>query len=202
MQRPGLAPGGKAVTASGIVRAEQHPPGCSEPYIIPWRGREVPWMSPQVPSSSHGMGWQQTELPRSTPCTLLSPSTPASAHHHLHSHHVFGFGAIFVLLSCLYDCLVLLFVAGAALHSSFCSQQEVALSLSLLAPLFSTCFLLFAHFAISFDCLFLLIFFSLFLILSHFISLFFFFLLLCFPCILYLLSLYSVMFIVHHCFAI
>ena len=157
MQRPGLAPGGKAVTASGIVRAEQHPPGCSEPYIIPWRGREVPWMSPQVPSSSHGMGWQQTELPRSTPCTLLSPSTPASAHHHLHSHHVFGFGAIFVLLSCLYDCLVLLFVAGAALHSSFCSQQEVALSLSLLAPLFSTCFLLFAHFPLLF---FLIAFFS------------------------------------------
>lgn len=147
MQRPGLAPGGKAVTASGTVRAEQHPPGCSEPYIIPWRGREVPWMSPQVPSSSHGMGWQQTELPRSTPCTLLSPSTPASAHHHLQSHHVFGFGAIFVLLSCLYDCLVLLFVAGAALHSSLFALSRRLLFLCpcllLYSPRASFCLLTF-----------------------------------------------------------
>lgn len=156
MQRPGLAPGGKAVTASGTVRAEQHPPGCSEPYIIPWRGREVPWMSPQVPSSSHGMGWQQTELPRSTPCTLLSPSTPASAHHHLHSHHVFGFGAIYVLLSCLYDCLVLLFVAGAALHSSLFALSRRLLFLCpcllLYSPRASFClltllFLLIAYFS-------------------------------------------------------
>lgn len=144
----GLAAGGKAAPASGIVRAEQHPAGCSEP---PLESREVPWVSPQVPSSSHGLGWQQTELPRNVLCTLLSPSTPVSAHHHLHSHHVFGLGAIFVPLSlCLYDCLVLLFVAGAALHSSLCSQQEVALSLSLLAPLFPTCFLLFALFPLLF----------------------------------------------------
>lgn len=84
------------------------------------------------------------------------------------------------------------------LSAGGCSFSVLACSF-ILHVLPSVCSL---SFAISFDCLFLLIFFFTLPYSFPFHLSLFFSLLLCFPCILYLLSLYSVMFIVHHCFAI
>lgn len=128
------------------------------PLLIPWHG-----MAADRAPQEHSL---HSAFPLHS--SVSSPPPPFSSCFWLWCY--FRSALLSLWLSCFTFC------GWGRLTFLSCSQQEVALSLSLLAPLFSTCFLLFAHFPL----LFLLIayfswfFFSLFLILSHFISLFFF----------------------------